>query len=69
MTIKELKELIVDLPDNMQVMWSDGWWVDHMETERLTVQDVTYEEGCRLADGEWESQEVTRKVLLFNSEG
>lgn len=68
MTIKELKEKIADLPDGMQVMWSDGWMVDHVETEQLTVQDVTFEEGAYLTDGEWEGQEVTRKVFLFNSE-
>lgn len=68
MTIKELKEKITDLPDDMQVMWSDGWMVDHIEACQLSVETMTYEEGVRLADGEWEGQDVTRKVFLFNSE-
>lgn len=69
MTIKELKEKIADLPDDMRIMWYDGWAVDHVETEQLTVENITYEEGARLADGEWEGHDVTRKVFLFNSEG
>lgn len=62
MTIKELKEKIADLPDNMCIMWSDGWMIDHVDTFQLSVETMTFE------DGEWEGHDVTREVFLFNSE-
>lgn len=64
MTIKQLKEAIKDLPDNMDVMIHQTWDESPMSmVEQITVQDVTF--GSEDID---EKEWATEKCLVLTDD-